>query len=324
MKAETSGIRAGIIGIGTLGREHARIYAASDTVSNVVLYDRIAERAAAAAERYGGDPVDSIAELLDACDLVSVCTPATHHYETVLAAFERGVHVLVEKPIAASYAEGLEMVRKADESGCTFQVGHIERFNGAFQAALPLLDRPLFIESHRLASFSPRGTDVSVVVDLMIHDIDLILTVLAGDRVTDIRASGTGVLTDSADIVNARIEFESGCVANITASRISLEPLRKMRFFQERLYLSMDLRTKTVEAYEKREPGDTDDAGTDPGAFIKKLPVDVDLSEPLQREIQSFIGAVASGDEPPVTGREACEALRIGEMILERIGGMAR
>jgi predicted dehydrogenase len=313
--------RVGVIGIGSLGREHARIYASVGDIDSIFLYDRITERALETAEKHGVQTCGTIEELLDTCDIVSICTPATHHHETAMAAFERGVHTLIEKPIASTSREGEEMVRAAAGAGCILQVGHIERFNGAFEAATPLLKEPKFIEMHRLATFTPRGTDVSVVVDLMIHDIDLVLAVLPGDEIADLRASGAGVLTDSVDIVNARIAFSGGCVANVTASRISREPLRKIRFFQENLYVSVDLRRREIEAYERSEEFDSGDAGTDPINAIRRLDIRVDEGEPLRKEIESFLRTVREGGEPRVSGSEGLKALQVAEAILESIEG---
>jgi predicted dehydrogenase len=200
------------------------------------------------------------------------------------------------------------------------QVGHIERFNGAFEAAASLLREPRFIECHRLSTFTPRGTDVSVVLDLMIHDIDIVLAVLSGRSIVDLRASGTGVLTDSPDIVNARLEFEGGCVANLTASRISREPLRKIRFFQENMYISADLREKRVEAFEKAADVTIAELAGDPTAFIRRVPVDIDETEPLRKEITSFIAAVRGSTKAPVTGEQGLEALRIAEEVQRSIG----
>jgi predicted dehydrogenase len=275
----------------------------------------IPERAATTAEEYGARTCGTIEELLDTCDMVSICTPATHHFETAMAAFGRGVHTLIEKPIASTSREGEAMVRAAAEKQCVLQVGHIERFNGAFQAVLPLLEEPKFIEMHRLGTFTPRGTDVSVVVDLMIHDIDLVLAVLPRDELVELRASGTGVLTGSIDIVNARLAFSGGCVANITASRISREPMRKIRFFQENLYVSIDLRDKKVEAFERVEEPDA----ADPLSAIRPIDLDVDQGEPLRKEIGSFLRAVQEEVEPEVSGREGLRALRIAEAVQENI-----
>jgi predicted dehydrogenase len=308
-----------VIGTGRLGREHARIYASLDEVGSLMLYDQDGSRAGSVAAEFGARTCSTIEELLDGSDVASVCTPATNHYPTASIACRKGVHILVEKPLAASSTEGEMIVREAREAGCVLQVGHVERFNGAFQAVRTLLTEPRFIESHRLATFTPRGTDVSVVVDLMIHDIDLVLTVLEGDRIAELRASGTGVLTDSLDIVNARIQFESGCVANITASRISREPLRKIRFFQENLYVSVDLKVKRVEAFEKVKAASYHDLAADPTAFIHQRAMTVDQEEPLRKEIQSFIDAVRSKNKPTVTGEQALDALLVAEQVLDSL-----
>ncbi|MBN1885953.1 MAG: Gfo/Idh/MocA family oxidoreductase [Candidatus Krumholzibacteriota bacterium] len=317
MDGATRNLRAGVIGVGSLGMNHARNYSAIDGVELVCLHDIDRGRAEEAAKRFGGLVCSSIDDLLGHVDAVSVCTPATDHVEAVTAAMERGVHVLVEKPIASSAAEGKKLVRLAAERGVCFQVGHIERFNGAYEAAARLLDRPRFIESHRLGTFTPRGTDVSVVVDLMIHDIDLVLDVLGGEKLVDLRASGAGVLTDSPDIVNARLEFAGGCVANLTASRISREPLRKIRFFQENRYVSADLRAKTVEAFERTPGVDPAVVSADPTCFIRPVSVEIDGDEPLRKEIASFLSAVADGHEPRVTGMQGLAALGVAERILE-------
>jgi len=317
-------MRAGVIGTGRLGREHARVYASLDDVASLSLYDRDAARVSAVASEHGARTCASVGELLDGCDVVSICTPATHHHATAIEAFARGVHVLVEKPIASDVKSAREMIATAASRGCILQVGHIERFNGAFEAVRALVKRPLFIESHRLATFSPRGIDVSVVQDLMIHDIDLILTILKGDAVADLKASGAGVLTGAPDIVNARIEFEGGCVANITASRISREPLRKIRFFEQHRYVSADLRQKTVEAFEKVEDAPGEGSVLDPARLIRRIAVTVDQTEPLRKEIVSFLGAVHGREAPPVTGAEGLEALKVAERILGSISNNRR
>lgn len=319
MNPGTRVTRAGVIGVGSLGTNHARNYSDIENVELVCLHDIVPERAAAAAERYGGAVCATVDELLGRVDLVSVCTPATDHADTVAKAIDRGIHVLVEKPIASSAAEGERLVSLAAARGVCFQVGHIERFNGAWEAAASLLERPRFIESHRLGVFTPRGTDVSVVVDLMIHDIDLVLDVLAGDELVDLRASGACVLTDSLDIVNARLEFAGGCVANLTASRISREPLRKIRFFQENRYVSVDLRGKTVEAFERAGGVDEAALAGDPTAFINPLPVEVSREEPLRAEIASFVAAARAGTAPRVTGEQGLAALAVAERILARL-----
>ncbi|MBU8920458.1 MAG: Gfo/Idh/MocA family oxidoreductase [Bacteroidales bacterium] len=320
MKENGSGLKAGVIGTGSLGTNHARIYAGIPDVDTVLVHDSLRERASSTAEKFKCEVCEDAGALLDDVDLVSICTPATDHYETVMRAFDMGVHVLVEKPIASDSIQGAGMVAAAKERGLVFQVGHIERFNGTFAAVESLVDKPLFIESHRLGTFTPRGIDVSVVVDLMIHDIDIVLTLLKGDNLTELRASGAGVLTSSPDIVNARLEFESGCVANLTASRISIEPLRKVRFFQENMYISADFRAKEIEAYSRAENISMETLAGDPTAFIRPVDTEIDKSEPLKNEIESFVNAVRTGTEPVVTGKQALEALKMAEKILSCIG----
>jgi predicted dehydrogenase len=309
-------LRIGVIGTGRLGKEHVRIYTSLAEVERVSVYDSDEARAASVAKERGAAVSASIGELLAECDAVSICTPATNHSSAAMAAFEASVHVLVEKPIASDTAGARDMIERSRKTGCVFQVGHIERFNGAFEAARALIRRPRFIESHRLGTFSPRGTDVSVVQDLMIHDIDLILTVLAGDPIAELRASGAGVLTSAPDIVNARIEFEGGCVANVTASRISREPLRKIRFFEESRYVSVDLMEKNIEAYEKVAGPVSSGAVLDPERFIRRIPVEIDRSEPLRKEIIAFLAAVRGEAAPVVTGEEGLEALGVAERVL--------
>jgi predicted dehydrogenase len=312
-------LRAGVIGTGSLGNHHTRIYTSSDRVEEVRVQDTDAEKAQAVASEWGAKVCGSPSELLGTVDIVSICTPATVHHQLALEAFERGVHVLVEKPLAANSREGEEMVNAASRKGLVLQVGHVERFNGAFEAAAGLVSSPKFIECHRLGTFTPRGTDVSVVVDLMIHDIDLVLSLLEGDRLVELRASGAGVLTGSPDIVNARLEFEGGCVANLTASRVSREPLRKMRMFEENLYVSADLRARSIEAFGKAPDVSVEQLASDPMSFIRPVGAEVDDGEPLKKEIYSFIGAVLVEHLPVVPGEHGLRALETAEMILEKL-----
>ena len=313
------GLKAGVIGTGNLGKNHARIYSGCGDIDALYLYDLDREKAEQIAAEYDAETSSSINDLLESCDLISVCTPATTHFDIVFKAIGTGVDVLVEKPITSCWRDGEKLVQKAQTSGRVLQVGHIERFNGVFQAILPLIKDPLFIESQRLGTFSPRGTDVSVIVDLMIHDIDIILAILGDSKLVEYRCSGACVLTDSADIVNARLEFDSGCVANITASRVSPEPMRKMRFFQENLYLSADFREKKVKAFRKAEGIDFNRLAEDPNSFVNPLRVEVDTEEPLKKEIYSFISAVKNGTDVVVTASQAVKALRIAEKLIEDI-----
>lgn len=316
---ESRGLKAGVIGTGSLGNHHARIYASSDSIDEVLVQDSDGAKAEEIAEKWGARVCATPSELLGECDVVSICTPATVHHDLALEAFAKGVHVLVEKPLAASSVEGREMVEAAAKTGLVLQVGHIERFNGAWEAAAGLVRNPMFIECHRLGTFTPRGTDVSVVVDLMIHDIDLVLSLLEGDRLVELRASGAGVLTGSPDIVNARLEFEGGCVANLTASRVSREPLRKMRFFEENLYVSADLRARSIEAFGKAADVPVEQLAANPMAFIKPIGAEVDDGEPLMKEIYSFIEAAQGIHEPVVSGAQGLRALETAEMILDRL-----
>jgi predicted dehydrogenase len=312
-------LKAGVIGTGSLGNHHTRIYASSDRIDEVLVQDSITKAAEDVAEKWGARVCAAPSDLLDECDIVSICTPATVHHDLALEAFAKGVHVLVEKPLAANSSEGRAMVEAAADAGLVLQVGHIERFNGAWEAAAGLVRNPMFIECHRLGTFTPRGTDVSVVVDLMIHDIDLVLSLLEGDRLVELRASGAGVLTNSPDIVNARLEFEGGCVANLTASRVSREPLRKMRFFEENLYVSADLRARSIEAFGKAPDVPVEKLAADPMAFIRPVGAEVDDGEPLMKEIYSFIEAAQGIHEPVVPGAQGLRALETAEMILDRL-----
>lgn len=315
-------LTAGVIGTGNLGRNHARIYTGIEDVGRVLLFDVDSAKAGSVALEHKAVVSDSVDDLISACDILSVCTPATNHHELVLKALNSGVHVLVEKPIASNSIEGRELADAAEENGCVLQVGHIERFNGAFEAVCGLVDNPMFIEAHRLGTFTPRGIDVSVVVDLMIHDIDIILRLLGPERLIDCRSSGAGVLTRSPDIVNARLQFENGCVANITASRISREPLRKIRIFQENLYVSADLRNRKVEAFRKARGTDIDHASEDPLAFIEPLSLEIDNGEPLKKEISAFVNSVTDGSDVVVTGDDGVRAIVIAEKILEGLRGV--
>jgi len=312
-------LKVGVIGTGKLGSLHARVLSEDKRVGRLFLYDMVPEKAQKVAALYGARVCNTVEEVIRSCDAVTICTPASKHCEIALAAFKKGVHVMAEKPIASSVADASRMVSLAEKKGVVFQVGHIERFNGAFEAAAEFIDSPLFIESHRLSTFSHRGLDVSVVHDLMIHDLDLILSLTNWAPITEVRSSGAGVVTDSADIVNARIEFSNGCVANVTASRISREPLRKIRLFQESRYASVDLKNQCVEAFEKIEANGMDTSTEGPSFFFQEVALEIDKREPLKKELYAFISSVISGDPPPVTGEEGLRALELAEAILEKI-----
>jgi predicted dehydrogenase len=284
-------------------------------------YEERPERAAEVAAELGVRAMPSLAALLDVVDAVTVVVPTPSHYEVAKAALGRGKHVLIEKPIAATIEEADELLALARRNGVLVQTGHVERFNRAVRAALPHVDRPRFLESDRLASFNPRGSDVAVVLDLMIHDIDLART-LVGAPVADVHAVGVPVLTPFPDIANARLTFSSGAVANITASRVSRERMRKIRLFQQSGYLSLDLAAGTGEFYRLR--GDVDVAELAKGplaleAFVERIPLVAPEGEPLRLEFENFIAAVRGDADVAVSGDAGREALAVALRIMSEI-----
>jgi predicted dehydrogenase len=318
----------GVVGTGRLGREHVRVLAGLDAVSFVGCYDRITERARRAAADNGASVYEDPDALMADVDAVSVVVSTCDHARYALAAMAMGKDVFVEKPIAASIEEAREMVA-AEDTGRILQVGHSERFNGAFEKALPRIQTPSFIEVHRLASFSVRGTDISVVGDLMIHDLDL-LNLILGRPPTDVRAKGAAVLTDGPDIVSARLEYESGCVANVTASRISVEPLRKIRLFSPSRYLSIDLKKGHAVEYRKSKSFDEgikrlrdhkgDYESLRLSDFVEFESFTADSVEPLRKELEAFCHSVVTREAPPVTGRDGLAAVTLAQRIVDAVG----
>jgi len=320
-------MRVAVIGTGHLGREHARVYGDMPGADLVGVYDPDAAAAAAAAARAGCAVLPSLEDVLERAEAASVCVPTPAHAEVAGACLEAGLHVLVEKPIAADVAAGRALCRLAERHRRVLQVGHIERFNPAMAAAAAHLHAPRFIESHRLAPFGRRGADVAVVLDLMIHDLDLVLA-LVGDAVETIDAAGVPVLSQSTDIANARLRFRNGCVANLTASRVSLERLRKIRFFQPDSYLSVDLLAGQVAMFRRR--GDvaafqeslSRGENPDPLQVVEPVPVRVEPGEPLQLELASFVRAAREGATPLVRGEDGVRALEVACEI-ERLLGVS-
>ncbi|MGI9546961.1 MAG: Gfo/Idh/MocA family protein, partial [Flavobacteriaceae bacterium] len=253
-------LKVGVLGAGHLGKIHLRLLNASEKYELAGFYDPDAINGKNVAEEFGYRYFDNINELIEAVDVVDIVTPTLSHYECAKKAIVKGRHVFIEKPVTKSLEEADELMMLAEKYKVKGQVGHVERFNPAFSAVKSKINNPMFIESHRLAEFNPRGTDVPVVLDLMIHDIDAILSVVQSD-VGQINASGVSVISKSPDIANARIEFKNGCVANLTASRISLKNMRKSRFFQKDAYISVDFLEKKVEVVKMK------DAAESPGAF---------------------------------------------------------
>ncbi|MEK7793955.1 MAG: Gfo/Idh/MocA family oxidoreductase [Candidatus Hydrogenedentota bacterium] len=309
-----SKVRVGVIGVGHLGSHHARLYAAAGNVDLVGVFDTDSARAADAAERFSTRAFDSLDALLaERPDAVSVAVPTLAHHDVTLAALEAGADVLVEKPIAANGAEGSAMVEAARARGRVLQVGHVERFNGAVMALMESISGPRFIECHRLSPYPNRGHDVSVVHDLMIHDLDIVLA-LAGHEIESIDAIGVAVFSEAEDIANARIRFRSGCVANLTASRVSVERMRKIRIFEPNAYVSTDYSAQEVLVYRKK-PGPLPE-GASPMEAITIEPLEVVREEPLKLEIEAFLECVRTRSTPRVSGEDGLRALRLAEDLI--------
>jgi len=303
-------VRVGVVGVGHLGRHHARIYAAMDGVELVGVADIDAARAGEIAAKCGTRAFTDARDLLDEVDAVSVAVPTIAHVEVATAFVERGTAVLVEKPLAVSVAEADRLIASAERHGALLAAGHTERFNPAVEAARPLIQNPRFIEVHRLGTFPERSLDIDVIFDVMIHDLDLLLS-LVGSDVVSVEAVGVNVLTARTDIANARIRFASGCIANLTASRISRDRVRKIRFFQHSTYVSIDYAAREVEVYKVVAQDGR------PAIQGGRLPVADD--EPLRRELADFVDAARTGRRPGVTGREGRDALALAAMVADKM-----
>jgi predicted dehydrogenase len=304
-------LRVAVIGVGHLGKHHARILSTLDGASLVAVVDKLPERAAEIAAAHGTRALTDSRELLGEVDAVSVAVPTELHREIALPFLERGIAVLVEKPMARSLAEADEMIAAARASGATLAVGHTERYNPAVAAVLPLVTSPRFIEVHRLGVFPERSLDIDVVFDLMIHDLDVILS-LVRSEVTSVEAVGVPVLTPRYDIANARLRFASGCIANVTASRISKDRVRKIRFFQPDAYLSIDYAAQEVEGWRlvKRD-------GARPA--IQGGPIPVVRDEPLRLELADFVRASRERGAPVVDATAGRRALELATIIAEKM-----
>lgn len=311
----------GVVGAGGLGYHHVRILREMPEVRFVGFHDARADRAAQVATELGVTAFADLDELIAACDALTIVVPTPAHHAVASRALAAGRHLLVEKPLAVTLAEADELVDLARQHGVVLQTGHVERFNRAIRAALPYVDRPRFIESDRLAPFNPRGADVAVVLDLMIHDIDLV-RILVGGRVESLSAVGVPVLTPTVDIANARLTFESGAVANITASRVSRERMRKLRIFQPSGYLSLDLGAGTGEFFRMR--GEIDLRAMAAAArsleeFVERVPLEAPEGEPLRLEFQSFLQAIRGEAPVVVSGEDGREALAVALGIVAEI-----
>ncbi len=306
----TNGVfRAAVIGVGSHGRNHARILAAMPNVELVGIVDRDPDRAHAVAASVGAPVVDDIHAINPPVDGVVVAVPTADHAEVAAPLLEAGIAVLIEKPIATSLAEADRLLALADAAGATLAVGHTERHNPAVAAALPLISTPRFIEVHRLAAFQPRSLDVDVILDVMIHDIDILLAIV-GDEPASIEAVGVPVLSGRIDIANVRLRFPDGCIANLTASRISRERVRKLRVFQPHALVSVDYAERQVEAVTVTRPP----AG-EPKIDVRR--VEVADAEPLERELADFVRSVRTGEAPGVTGADGRRALAVAHRIAD-------
>ena len=314
--------RVGVLGVGHLGYHHARNYAALERAALVGVVDADATRADKAAADFGTRRFASVSELIAAgVDAASVAVPTTAHHEVTLELLAAGVDVLVEKPIAATPAQAEEMVSAAAARQCMLQVGHIERFNGAVMAVSEVVTAPKFIECHRLSPYPSRGDDVSVVHDLMIHGLDIVLA-LVKSEVASLDAVGVPVFSQYEDIANARIRFASGCVANLTSSRVSVERMRKIRIFDRNMYVSTDYSEQQVMVYRKKPGPVPPDSLPMEQITIESLPVKQE--EPLKLELASFIACVNERRRPVVSGEDGLAALRLAEQVTDFIRHQAQ
>lgn len=304
-------LKAAVIGTGYLGRFHAQKYAALQGVELTTIVDTDEDRARVVAEELGCAHTTDFRTLLGQVDVVSVVTPTIHHHEVSLPLLESGIHVLVEKPITTTCAEADDLMAAAARSGAVLQVGHLERFNPAVQTILREIDTPLFIEAHRLSKFNGRATDVDVVLDLMIHDLDILLA-LVQSPLKEVRATGVPVMTPNVDLANARLSFENGCTANLTASRMSFKDMRKFRVFHSGGYIAADCAAKENLVFSKP---------TSPGTLPVPETVSHGQTDNLLAEIESFLAAVRGEIPVTVTGHEGRQALALATLINEAIAG---
>jgi len=316
-------LKIGVLGAGHLGKIHLRLLNQSPKYKLVGFYDPYQENAKKVAQEFGYHSFDSIEELIQNVDVVDIVTPTLSHYDCAIQAIQAGKHIFLEKPIANTVEEAEHIIELANKYGVKGQVGHVERFNPAFTAVKDKINQPMFIETHRLAEFNPRGTDVPVVLDLMIHDIDAILSVVKSP-VKSIHATGTNVISDSPDIANARIEFENGCVANVTSSRISMKNMRKARFFQKDAYISVDYLDKICEVVKMKDapetPGDFDLILQNAEGVRKQIYFDnpqVHSNNAILDELEAFADAINQNTKPIVTLEDGTEALRIAYRIID-------
>jgi predicted dehydrogenase len=316
-------LKVGVLGAGHLGKIHLRLLQQSEKYELVGFYDPSQENTEKVIAEFGYKSFNSIDDLIDAVEVVDIVTPTLSHFDCAKKAIKKGCHVFIEKPIAKTVIEAEAIKTLASQYHVLGQVGHVERFNPAFLAAKDMINNPMFIETHRLAEFNPRGTDVPVVLDLMIHDIDIILSVVKS-KVKNVYASGISVISETPDIANARIEFENGCVANLTASRISMKNMRKTRFFQKDAYISVDFLEKKAEVVRMKEVPETPDEYAmilQNGEGVQKQiyfdnPI-VTQNNAILDELETFADAINNNTTPVVTISNGTEALRVAQMVID-------
>jgi predicted dehydrogenase len=316
-------LKIGVFGVGHLGKFHLQNWKEVEGVEITGFHDPDDEKAVEVAEKFGIPRFTDADSLIDACDAVDIVVPTTHHFDLCVRAIRKGRHVFVEKPMTDSVEQARTILELVKESGIKFQVGHVERFNPAFLSLEKYALKPMFIEVHRLAEFNPRGTEVSVILDLMIHDIDIILHIVKS-HVKKIHASGVAVMTEKPDIANVRIEFENGCVANLTSSRISMKKMRKMRLFQKDAYIGIDFLEKRSEVIKMMSPGDEDlfsfDIETPQGT--RTLAIDnpkVAAENAIRKELTAFRDAILHDRPTVVSEWDGFMAMEVAHRILEKI-----
>jgi len=316
-------LKVGVLGAGHLGKIHLRLLQQSDKYELVGFYDPFTKNAKKVAKEFGYVLFDSVESLIDEVDVIDIVTPTLSHFDCAKLAIEKSCHIFFEKPITKTVLEAEAIRTLASQKHIRGQVGHVERFNPAFTAVKDMIDSPMFIETHRLAEFNPRGTDVPVVLDLMIHDIDIILSVVKSP-VKNVHASGVSVISETPDIANARIEFENGCVANLTASRISMKNMRKSRFFQKDAYISVDFLEKTAEVVKMKDVPENQDEFAmilqNAEGIKKQIYFDNPEIQPnnaILDELESFADAIENDTTPIVSLSQGTEALRIAQRIID-------
>jgi len=317
-------LKIGVVGAGHLGKIHLRILQSADFVELIGFFDQSEEVRNKVKEEMDMIPFDSIESLIEACDLVDIVTPTIAHFECAAIAVRSFKHVFIEKPITNTLEEAKSLISLSEEAKVKVQIGHVERFNPAFMASVKHLQNPMFIETHRLAQFNPRGTDVSVVLDLMIHDLDIVLSVVDSE-IKSINASGVSVLSGTPDIANARIEFDNGCVANLTASRISMKNMRKSRFFQQDAYVSVDFLEKKNEVIQMHDVTEEDpfavtiDLGEKGKKQIDILSEDIEPNNAIEDELRSFVNAIENDLTPSVSIYAGYKALQAAHEIMKKL-----